>query len=264
MNDTKWHLVEGDGPIIAVANHDGHELRDELAALMLLSEEDRLREEDPHTGDWTRIAPTQIIAKHSRFEIDLNRSRDQAVYCTPEDAWGLNLWKDPLEDQVIARSLQVYDDYYSELFRICSSKEKQYGKFVILDLHSYNHRRNGPDGPAADQETNPEVNLGTGTMDRSKWSSLVDRFMTDLKAFDFNGRSLDVRENIKFVGRGLPSWTHTTFPDSGCALAIEFKKFFMDEWTGKVDRRLHNGILHALESTIPGLLEELRKVGARI
>jgi len=131
---------------------------------------------------------------------------------------------------------------------------------VILDLHSYNHRRDGPDKPAADPEGNPEVNIGTGTMDRERWGPLVDHFMEDLRSFDFLGRHLDVRENVKFVGRGFPLWTHSTFPESGCTLAIEFKKFFMDEWNGEVDKVQHEAIYNALESTLAGINEELNRL----
>ena len=68
-------------------------------------------------------------------------------------------------------------------------------------------------------------------MIRNRWSPVVNRLINDLRTFDYNGRKLDVRENIKFMGGNLSRWTHETFPESGCSLSIEFKKFFMDEWT---------------------------------
>lgn len=52
-------------------------------------------------------------------------------------------------------------------------------------------------------------------MDRNRWGRLVDRFISDLRAFDFLGRHLDVRENVKFVGRQFPKWVHTRFPATG-------------------------------------------------
>jgi len=264
MKNSPWVLIEGDGPIIAAANHHGHELRDDVAALTALTEAERLREEDPHTGDWTAVAPTRIVARRSRFEVDLNRPRVQAVYRTPADAWGLNLWKEPLPAAVVVKSLEEYDAFYAELLRVFSSRAERYGKFIVLDLHSYNHRRDGPDSPPADPAGNPEVNIGTGTMDRKKWSPIVDRFMADLRAFDFMGRHLDVRENVRFRGRGFPQWTHATFPDTGCVLAVEFKKFFMDEWTGVLDRQKHDAIRRALEFAATGIIEELEKQGVHV
>ena len=82
---------EGDGPLVAAPVHDGHALHDEVAAIMALSDLGRLREEDPFTGGWTAIAPTRIIGRRSRFEVDLNRPRDKAFYRRPEDAWGLDV-----------------------------------------------------------------------------------------------------------------------------------------------------------------------------
>ena len=62
---------------------------------------------------------------------------------------------------------------------------------------------------------------------------MIDRFIADLRAFDFMGRKLDVRENVKFKGGNQVKWLHENFAENGCGLAIEFKKFWMDEWTGR-------------------------------
>jgi len=94
MPDTHWHIAEGEEPLVATAIHDGHEIREELREVMLIDEADRLREEDPVTGQWASFAATHIIARRSRFEFDLNRPRDRAVYVEPADAWGLNVWKE--------------------------------------------------------------------------------------------------------------------------------------------------------------------------
>jgi len=260
MQQPFFDIRRGPGPLIAVANHHGHALRSEVSELMVLDATARLYEEDPYTGVWAEIVPSYLIARHSRFEVDLNRPRESAVYLTSGDAWGLEVWKTPLPAAIIEQSLQYYDAYYSALEQLCREKEAEYGGFVILDLHSYNHRRQGPDGPRAEQSANPDVNIGTGTMDHTRWGGLVDRFMSDLRDFECMGRWLDVRENVKFVGRQFPKWVHAKFPQTGCAIAIEFKKFFMDEWSGEVDQGLHAAIKQALASTLPGLEEELARV----
>src|SRR5919106_606587 len=108
-----FRLTVGDGPVVAVAVHDGHDVRPEVAVLLALDESQRLREEDPHTGEWTRIAPTRVIATRSRFEVDLNRPRDKAVYLRPEDAWGLQVWKEAPSAAMLARSLAEYDAFYA-------------------------------------------------------------------------------------------------------------------------------------------------------
>jgi N-formylglutamate deformylase len=68
---------------------------------------------------------------------------------------------------------------------------------------------------------------------------------------------LIVAENVKFMGGYFAQWIGERFPGTVCNLCIEFKKFFMDEWTGKLDQQLHSAIQQALASTVPGVVEEL-------
>jgi len=263
MDPCFCEIIEGDGPIVATAIHNGHALREEVAALIALDEAGRLREEDPHTDAWTSLAPTRLVALRSRFEIDLNRPREKSVYRGPEDAWGLKVWTEEPATEIVQRSLVSYDVFYDTVARILSRLAARFGKFVVLDLHSYNHRRSGPSGPPADPAGNPEVNVGTGTMrDRAAWAPLIDRFIEDLRAAEFLGRHLDVRENVRFRGGNLGRWAHQTYPEAACVLSVEFKKFFMDEWTGDLDRNQHSAIGRALAATVPGVLEELRRLGA--
>ena len=73
---------------------------------MKLSDRDRLREEDPYTSCWVDIAETHIVALRSRFEVDLNRPRDKAVYVMPGDCWDLDIWKEKPSDEIIKKSLE--------------------------------------------------------------------------------------------------------------------------------------------------------------
>jgi N-formylglutamate amidohydrolase len=261
MDDARiWSLETGEGPLVATAVHHGHALRREVAELIALSPEERLREEDPFTAEWTALAPTRVVGHRSRFEIDLNRPRDEAFYRGPADAWGLDVWKSPPPEDLIARSLAEHDAFYAALRDVLARTEEREGGFVLFDLHSYNHRRDGPQGPPADPTKNPQVNIGTGSMDRERWAPLVDRFIADLRAFDFPGGALDVRENVKFLGRRVAQSVHEAFPRTGCALAIEVKKFFMDEWTAEVDRERFEAVGAALASTVPGVLQELSRL----
>jgi len=260
MEPALWYIQQGKTPLVATAIHAGHEIRREVAERLVLSESDRLREEDPFTGSLTTVAQNRVIVFRSRFEIDVNRPREKACYIRPEDAWGLHLWKQQPPKELIERSMEEYDGFYEEVKRFLADLEHRSGQFVVFDLHSYNHFRDGPDGPPADPALNPEVNVGTGTMDRGRWASVVDRFMNDLRTFDFLGRHLDVRENVKFKGGHFSRWIHETFPETGCAMAIEFKKFFMNEWTGELYQEQFKAINDALQSTVPGVIEELTNV----
>ena len=111
-----------------------------------------------------------------------------------------------------------------------------HSRFVLLDVHSYNHRRDGPDAEPIPQAEAPDINIGTFSMPRAEWAFLIDPLMEAMRSFDFNGRRLDVRENVAFQGKGeLTRFVHSRYPGRGCAIALEFKKFYMDEWTGEPD-----------------------------
>jgi N-formylglutamate amidohydrolase len=253
-----FSVIEGDGPLVATAIHDGHELRLDCSTAMVLDEATRLREEDPFTGRIAAVVPTHIIVTRSRFEVDLNRPRDKAVYRCAADAWDLELWSAPPGDEIVDRSLAQYDEFYAELERVLRDRERRYGRFAVLDIHSYNHRRGGPNGDAADPAGNPEINVGTGSLDRSRWGALVDRFCRELSTAVVLGHRLDVRENVKFQGGELSKWVHRTFPTTGCCLAIELKKTFMNEWTGELDAAHLDELGRAIGTTLPGLAESLR------
>jgi hypothetical protein len=81
-----------------------------------------------------------------------------------------------------------------------------------------------------------------------------------MRSHDFLGRRLDVRENVKFFGGQLPRWIHETFPHSVCALAIEVKKFFMNEWTGELDSKQHEALGHTLAGAANAVRDELEKI----
>ena len=235
------------GPVLAVALHDGHHLRCSVATLMALSDEERRREEDPWTRVLTLVGDTRLVVTRSRFEVDLNRPREKAVYTGPGDAWGLNVWKDTPPAGMVSRSLALYDEFFHMLGELVDRLVTEHGRVLVLDLHSYNHRRGGPEAGPDDPELNPEVNLGTKYLDRLRWRWLVDRFTRELR---MAGGELDVREDIKFQGGNLQGWLSEHFPESVCTLSLEFKKTYMDEWTGTLNRRALCVLMGALGSAV--------------
>ena len=229
-----WTVQHGPGPIVATAIHDGHDLRRDVAEAIELEESERLREEDPFTGDAVQDVPMHIIVHRSRFEVDLNRDSGSAIYRSQEQSWGMKVWKhsEP-NDSLIARSLTLHAAYYRMLSQLLDGVAERHERFLLIDVHSYNHRRDGPDAPPTPQPEAPDINIGTFSMPREQWSFLVDPLIDAMRSFDFNGRRLDVRENIAFQGRGEQTrFVHGRYPGAGCAIAFEVKKFYMDEWTG--------------------------------
>ncbi|MGV6875500.1 N-formylglutamate amidohydrolase [Pseudochelatococcus sp. B33] len=251
-DDDLWSLHLGASAVLGTAIHNGHGMRSETRALTALSGEQRLREEDPFTDHLIRDLPNRIVAHRSRFEVDLNRARDGAVYLVPEQSWGLSVWRERPPGDLIAASLSLHDDYYDMLALTLRQMEKRHGAFAVLDIHSYNHRRQGPDAAATPLAEAPDINIGTFSMDRDRWRGVVDALMEHLSAGAIAGRRLDVRENVSFQGKGEQTrFIHDTFPRTGCAIAVEFKKIFMDEWTGEPDRRVLGELRSLLASAVP-------------
>ena len=247
-------FTRGDGPTVAVAMHAGYELRPDLAALSSLADDARLREEDPVTGAWTACADSRVVVNRSRFEVDCNGPRERAVYRVPSDAWDLPLWTSPLSEPQVEESLVLYDAFYADMHNLLAGIVDAYGAALVLDLHSYNHRRDGADAAPAPQAENPDVNLGTGYLDRTRWAGVTDAF---IREFSSAIPGIDVRENVRFSGGHLARWAGVTFGGAVCVLAIEFKKTYMDEWTGALDKRACAVIDDALASVVPVLESEL-------
>jgi hypothetical protein len=251
----------GSSPIVGTAIHNGFFVRDDLLPWMALNPDERLREEDPFTEYFIRDLDNRIIFHRSRFEVDINRARDGAIYLRPEQAWGLKVWREGLADEAVASSLSVHDAYYGMLHAYLQGLEAMHGHFVLLDIHSYNHRRDGPDGPDMPFEKAPQINIGTSSMDRERWAPVVDAFVDAASRFTFCGQPLDVRENVAFQGKGEQTrFVHEHFPKTGCAIAIEFKKFFMDEWTGEPNLAALADIRAMIAGTLPALENALGKV----
>lgn len=239
---------DGDSRVIATAVHNGHELRPEVERIIALEERDRLREEDPFTGEIAARFQLSVVVHRSRFEIDLNRERERAVYVTPDDSWGMELWKYQPDEETISQSLQLYDAFYSNLALTLDQMVSTHGGFVLYDIHSYNHRRQGPEEPPEDEIGNPTVNLGTGSMP-GRWRAVATNFLHSISSHEFEGSPIDARENIRFEGRAVAAFVHERYVDSGCALAIELKKVFMDEWTGELYEDRHRQLTEALLAT---------------
>lgn len=256
--DPLWSVERGFSPLVGTAIHEGHHVRRGLESRFALSHDERRREEDPFTEYFIRDLPNRVVFHRSRFEIDLNRARGQAVYLTPEQAWGLDVWKDGLPRSDLDASLAIHDAYYAMLEEMLAGMEAMHGGFVLLDVHSYNHRRGGAEAEPTDPDKAPVVNIGTFSMDRARWAPLVDGFIEALAASRIDGVKLDVRENVAFEGRGEQTrFVHERFPRTGCAIAIEFKKVFMDEWSGEPFPDTLEQLRSALAATFPVLEEKL-------
>jgi len=222
---------------------------------MRLQQHERFREEDPYTDYMIDLPASRVVVETSRFQVDLNRRREDAVYRKPEDAWGLTVWNSVLLNEVVAHILEEYDRFYADMDKLLQSTLAEFGKFIVLDVHTYNHRRQHPDHPTAADE-NPEINIGT-RHNHKKWKPLGNSLCSFLAHHRFLGRFLDVRENVKFGGGGFAEWINHRYGNYGCVFSIEFKKIFMDEWTGWVNIAHLQYIQSLLGGCVPFLMHML-------
>ncbi|MBN1326674.1 MAG: N-formylglutamate amidohydrolase [Candidatus Cloacimonetes bacterium] len=241
---------QNDAPIVCTAIHNGHQLSPDVSANLNIGEAEQYREEDPFTSYFTRICSNRIIARFSRFEVDLNRSRDKAVYLKPEDAWDLKIRKTEPSPIQMENSLKKYDLFYEKTSEMIGKMLQKYDKIFVYDIHSYNHRRSGPHGEPADPQKNPEIILGTSNMPEI-FHPIVEQVRDKLLEFNYLNRKLDVRINVKFPGGYFARWLHETFPGKICVVSIEFKKIFMDEWSGELYQDKIELLRQALDSTLP-------------
>ncbi|WP_134087817.1 N-formylglutamate amidohydrolase [Olivibacter sp. XZL3] len=255
--ESQTYIDSVNSPVIATAIHDGHHIPPVFRDKMLLLEHERMREEDPYTADMINLPVNKIIAGNSRFVADLNRPKDRCIYRTPDDAWGLTVWATKLTADEEQEINTYYDGFYLKAEALLESVIDRYGCFVVLDIHTYNHRRQDA-YTASPVEQNPEINIGTANND-PKWRPLIDAFIGGLSKSVINGHLPDVRENIKFKGGAFSHWICSRYGSYGCVLSVEFKKTFMDEWTGRVNINHLMDIQQALRDNLPllknGLLQ---------
>jgi hypothetical protein len=232
----EWNITVADGPVIATAIHDGHAMRPSLRPLLALSDAQRFREEDPLTGMLTAVGDVRIQVPTSRFEVDLNRPRHGAVYARAEDSWGLDVWHRPLPEGEIARSLESWDRFHAMFAELVERMLDRWDALLLIDLHSYNHRRDGPRAAPAPQDANPDIELGLTTADPARWGEVTTRFASTLRETRVCGRFPDVRANVRFpTGGDFPEWVFARWGTRVCTISPEYKKIFMDECSGHAD-----------------------------
>ena len=227
----RYQFENNESPFWAFAIHDGHHVDDNILVNFNISEEERLREEDPYTAILAELPFNRFVSGTSRFQLDLNRKREDAIYLKPEQSWGLRVWRAALPQGQINELYAIYDRVYADVCQQIQNTINRYGYFVIYDIHSYNMRREGPKA-LVNSAADPQINLGT-QHNHQKWRNLTDQLLKVLQTGK-DGQVYDVRENVKFKGGFLSAYLNNKFGDKGCIFSIEFRKDFMDEWTGEV------------------------------
>lgn len=206
-------------PYACAAVHNGHQFRKELWPKCIHTEYDRWYEEDPMTKNMVKPHPIVISGMDSRFEYDLNRDPDHAIY---DDAWGKQLWKEPLTADEKSRSLEKHKNFYKVVHALIKTLELKFGCCVVYDMHSYNWKR-------WDREV-PTWNLGASNIDNEKYQKAVEAWRKQLSKIKLpNDIPTTAKINDTFQGNGYFLKFITNNFNNTLVLATEVAKIYCDE-----------------------------------
>jgi len=238
--------VEDYAPYICAAIHDGHQFRESLWDNCMHTEYDRWYEEDPCTKQMVQSHPIVISGSDSRFEYDLNRPEETAIFDT---AWGKQLWKKPLTDDEKLRSLLKHANFYKVVHALITKIESIHNKVIVFDMHSYNWKRW--------ERAVPTWNLGTSNIDNKRFGTIVNSWSAKLSTiklpYDLPQTSLI---NDTFQGNGYFLKYITQNFNNTLVLATEISKIYCDELTGVIYPEVVKTVEEQLKQLIPLQTEE--------
>ncbi|MBN1478807.1 N-formylglutamate amidohydrolase [candidate division KSB1 bacterium] len=236
-----------------VAIHAGNRVRPDIQDALAVTPHDRYREEDPYTDSFIQDFPIQIICRDSRFEYDVNRELERGIYDEHKKTWGLTVWQRPLTEKERQLSLAKHQEFHDLMDIITSYLLRQNRYAIIFDMHSYCYQRTAR--LPWYQDAKPEVNLGTKAVNQQLFAPVIEKFMRDLATTQIDSRRIRVLQNDVFFGGYLSRRLSAKFFDNVLVLALEFKKIFMDEWSGQ----LYPAILAALTDGFRRAVDQLLK-----
>jgi len=228
-------------PFICAAVHDGHQFRKDLWENCMHTEYERWYEEDPCTKEMVASHPIVIAGCDSRFEYDLNRAPENAIY---EDAWGKQLWKKALPASEKEISLKKHAAFYTVVQTLVEKIEALHGKVLVFDMHSYNWKR-------WDREV-PVWNLGTKNIDSTRFGSLVNAWSQKLGTINLpHGIASTSKINDTFMGNGYFLKYITQNFNNTLVLATEISKVYCNEETGVIYPEVVKAVTEQLKTRIP-------------
>ena len=220
-------------PYACGAVHDGSQFRKELWENCKHTAYERWFEEDPATKEMVQSHPIVIAGMDSRFEYDLNRAPDTAIY---DDAWGKQLWHQPLPDTMKEKSLTKHANFYKVVHALISKLEEKFGVCVVYDMHSYNWKR-------WDREV-PTWNLGTANVDNIRFGDEIESWRACLEKMPLpNGIKSTSKINDTFQGNGYFLKFITQNFDNTLVLATEIAKVYCDE----LEQIMYPEVVNAVE-----------------
>jgi hypothetical protein len=257
LGSAEFHLLKPCS-CAAVVMHTGSRIRPELMEAMVVEQEDRFREEDPYADVFVRDLPIRIIARDSRFEYDLNRVRRMCIYPYGEKKFGMDVWKRELEEQEKAPALYKHQEFHNLVDLVMKFLLKKMRFVVVFDMHTYCYQRNSK--PEWYEDPNPEINLGTRAVNRKLFGEVIHTFMNNLKGQTINNHIVRVEENRVFKGGYLSRRLSRKWHDEVLVMAIEYKKIFMNEWSGEVYPDVLASLVEHFDSAARKLIRSTRRL----
>ncbi len=235
-------------PYLCGAVHDGHQFRKSLWENCLHTEYERWYEEDPCTKVMVQTHPIVIAGCDSRFEYDLNRPPDGAIY---SDAWGKQLWRTALSKEEYDHSMHKHTAFYEVVHALVEKLESKFKRLIVFDMHSYNWKR-------WEREV-PTWNLGTANIDNHRFGEQVEAWRLKLSQMEFPGAiKSTARINDTFQGNGFfLKYITTTFKNT-LVLATEIAKVYCDEYTGIIYPEVVSAVEKQLKELIPLQVKEFQ------
>ncbi|CAL2092121.1 N-formylglutamate amidohydrolase [Tenacibaculum sp. 190524A05c] len=232
-------------PFVCAAVHDGHQFRKELWENCLHSEYERWYEEDPCTKEMVDSNPIVIAGLDSRFEYDLNRTPETAIY---DDAWGKQLWRTPLPQVMKEKSLAKHQAFYQVVEALISKIEEKHNRCIVYDMHSYNWKR-------WDREV-PTWNLGTANVDNDRFKEDIENWRLILEQMPLpNEIKSTSKINDTFQGNGYFLKFITEKFDHTLVLATEIAKVYCDE----LEQVIYPEAVKAVKDYLDRMLKEHAK-----
>jgi len=231
--------VEDYLPYLGLAIHAGHNLRDSLRPLCALSDYERWYEEDPYTEEFIKALPITIFGRDSRYEYDLNRPPELAIY---EVAWGKDVWNQPLPKEELETSLTKHRQFYDVVHALVARLESRYGACVVFDMHSYNTKRWARPVPL--------FNLGTENVDQKRFGRYINHFKNELSKIRLPNIENTTAINDVFQGNGYLLKHLTEAFDHTLVLATEIKKAYVNEETQESYPKVIAGLQDSLKNAI--------------
>nr|WP_298998919.1 N-formylglutamate amidohydrolase [uncultured Allomuricauda sp.] len=244
--------IEDYVPIVCGAVHDGHQFRSSLWENCKHTEYERWYEEDPCTKEMVQTFPIVIAGRDSRFEYDLNREPERAVY---DDAWGKELWTEPLSNEEKELSLQKHANFYKVVNALVQKLESDFKNVIVFDMHSYNWKR-------WDREV-PVWNLGTSNIDQKRFGALTEVWSKKLGSIQLPNDIVNTSKiNDTFQGNGYFLKYITRNFDNTLVLATEISKVYCDELSGIIYPEVVKSVEEQLKKLIPEMVKEFQAMFA--